>query len=249
MDIKNKSLNRLLNDVIINYFKVEIEKLGFKHLKTKNSFQLKKEDLILNVDYFIDYWDKYYIDDDGELILNINFISSVTTFGFTQWFKKNYDVTWSFSQAFEKIKLYYLLENPNVNEEDFSPITPARNFKLNISKLIHQSSQTENDYNFITDEKDEIINFIKTNMIPNLLKNSNWEFLLNKIKHKKDFSINYYYVYLLFYLNRIEESREAFDFLLNEHYKKLENNEIKDIDEFKEYIRKRENEYHTIFTK
>ena len=140
-----------------------------------------------------------------------------------------------------------MIENPNVGKDDFSSLTPIREYKRSISNLIHQSSSIKSDLELISDSKSEILTFLKTNIIPNLLNNSNWDFLLNKIKAEKDFSVGYDFVFLLFYLNKIDESREAFDSLLKNHYEKLSNNEIKDVKDFKGYITQREKEYKAMF--
>ncbi|MBV7441553.1 hypothetical protein KRX57_08970 [Weeksellaceae bacterium TAE3-ERU29] len=249
MEIKNKSLNRLLNEVIVLEFKDEIEKLGFKYLKTKNSFKLKKDDLILSIDFSLDYWDKYYINEEGEIVLNIIFTSSIDTIGFTKWYKKNYNESWGFGDVIDEIKFLHKLEDPDISKEDFSYLTPSIKFKNSVSELLHESIQENNVYKLVSNDKDEVLSFIRNSMIPDLIKNSNWDYIIKMIKSEKDFRVHYAYVFLLYYLNKIEESREAFEILLKNHYKKLENNEIQDIEDFKKYIVQRENEYKLMFNK
>jgi len=239
MEIKKVALNRIFENIKKELFLERIERLGFKYMKSRKCFESKKGDLIMEISIHLEYQNEYQIDEDGNFYLNFNVTSSIDTKGFSEWYKKNYNEHWSFGKKLNNISTSFLVENPDFEKEDFYNPSESNSFKKLISKGFRNDD---------IQKKESIKTFIEkieNKLVPDILENCNWEYLLKKISEENKES-SWQDIRLLIYLGH-NNAKDKFLELLNEIKENYKNVEEWEKEDFANYIEEREKEYNQLF--
>jgi hypothetical protein len=131
--IKQEAINTLIETKVVPVLAQELEKDGFKYLKSKRCFSRKAKDgIVHNLNLYVYYSPIYYNEDTEQIFLDFTIYASFDIPAFKKWYLTTFgekDLTFSDSKT---VKCKIELSVHDFTEESYSTPTPNQRFKMSV---------------------------------------------------------------------------------------------------------------------
>ena len=203
--MKNSSINKILDDKVLNKLSFELKDLGFKLKKTESKLTLTKNGCSLVYWLYRSRYRFIYDEKSGNAFITFSLFTHLKFTEYIKWYNEKFKKTINVEHFLKKDYLYLKLSETSYNQSDFSekagtPVIIENDF---MSTGIHQyESEKHTEFN------DKLIESLKMNV--NILENEIDLTFINKRK-----GLPREYAILPYFYNDIELTNK----LLDKHYK------------------------------
>ena len=208
--VKENKIKELINDKVVLLVNQEINKYGFKYLKSKGHFIRQDNGFNQIVSIYTPYSPLAYDENTEQFFLTFNISSGIEIPEYEKWHLEKLGEKTHFSYGIDKLTSQIELSLNDFDSESFYEANASQQFKRSVTLSIMGGSDQQQDIISIND-------LLKTN-IPNLVSKLKENSNILQIHKNREYP--YQYTYLLLFGGyqemAYEELHKYYEHLLNE---------------------------------
>ena len=134
--IRSKSIKKLIEEIVVKTLSTTLTPIGFKYVKTQNSFKKAKDDFTQFISVGQDNSPLVYDENDDKLYLKFSLHSSVKHLKFDKWITEKLKTRSNFRHSVTPIHSIVEVNQSLLEQDDFYEPTKSQAFKNYVSRSI-----------------------------------------------------------------------------------------------------------------